>query len=45
MIERPWWQKALYAITPIIKRIYMMILFLIERIYRATVESISNQLH
>ena len=45
MIEKPWWQRALYAITPIIKKIYTLILFLIERIYRATVETISGQLH
>ena len=45
MIEKPWWQKALYALEPIIKRIYTTILFLIERIYRATVEAILSQLH
>lgn len=44
MIERPWWQRALYNIWPTIRRIVNDILFLIEKIIRGTIKTILEQI-
>lgn len=43
MREKPYLQRLLYAVFPTIKRVVNYILVLALRIFRATVNSIRNQ--
>lgn len=44
MIERPFWQRLIYAVFPTIKRGINVIAILSLRIFRSTVKTIFNQI-
>lgn len=44
MMEKPWWQKALYEIWPKIYRIINSVLFFILMILRSLVKGIIRQI-